>query len=385
MKSVRLGIIGLGAIGRHHASYVLAGQVPRCELVAVANRSAEPLEAFSHLQRFTSGEDLIQSGAVDAVLIATPHFDHVTLGIKALKAGLHVLLEKPIAAHKADAERLLKAHDAARPGRVFAAMLQLRTEPRYQRIRQLILGGELGEIKRVVWLITDWFRTDAYFKTSSWRATWRGEGGGVLLNQCLHNLDMLFWLLGAPARVRGFCRLGCHHEIEVEDEVNAYWEYPNGASGVLVTSTGEAPGSNRLEIAGTRGLLVLEKNRLHFTRNEVPMDQFSRQAESGFARPPVWEADLPFTDAPATHATITQNFVEAILDGAPLIAPGKEGLQSVEFANAILYSSLRDTTVTLPLNARAYERELKKLIAGSKLRKPSIRRRADDMAASFRR
>src|SRR5215472_6441942 len=267
MTKVRLGIIGLGNIGQHHQSYLAAGKVSRAELVAVSDAVPAKLEKYKPLKTFSDGEELIRSGLVDAVIIATPHYQHTTLGIAALKHGVHVMVEKPISAHKADAERLIATHKK-NPKIVFAGMFQLRAEPRYLKMQKLIQGGDLGEIVRMSWLMTDWYRTEAYYASGGWRATWKGEGGGVLLNQCLHNLDVIQWLLGMPARVRGFCQLGRFHEIEVEDNVTAYLGFPNGATGTFVSSTGEAPGTNRFEIAGTRGKLVLENNRLTFTRNE---------------------------------------------------------------------------------------------------------------------
>jgi predicted dehydrogenase len=383
MNTVRIGIIGMGNIGKFHADYLLNGKVTRCQLTAVADALA-PLEPWGAkgLKTFQDGEALIRSGAVDAVIVATPHYQHTTLGIAALDAGLHVMVEKPISVHKADAERLIAAH-AKRPKQVFAAMFQLRTEPRYVKIKKLITGGELGDLVRTSWIITDWFRTEAYYASGGWRATWKGEGGGALLNQCPHNLDILQWLCGMPAKVRGFCQLGRYHNIEVEDNVTAYWEWASGATGVFITSTGEAPGTNRLELCGTRGKLVLEHGRLTFTRNETDMLEFSRAAKTGFARPEVWHVDVPFDNAPAQHATLTQNFVEAILDGAPLVAPGAEGLNSVELANAMLYSSLTGHTITLPLDGAAYEARLQQLIAESRFEKKVVAVQAEDFTKSF--
>jgi predicted dehydrogenase len=296
------------------------------------------------------------------------------------------MVEKPISAHKADAERLVAAHRRAAEGKlVFAGMFQLRVEPRYTKIRKLIQEGELGEIVRLSWIITDWYRTEAYYSSGGWRATWKGEGGGVLLNQCLHNLDTLQWLCGMPARVRGFCQLGRYHSIEVEDDVTGYLEFANGATGVFITSTGEAPGTNRLEIAGTRGRVVLEKDRLTFTRNEVSMTEFSRTSRVGFLKPEVWNVEIPIENAPAPHAALMQNFVDAILGGTPLIAPGADGINSVELANVMLYSSLTGQTVNLPLDAAAYERKLAELIAGSTAQKNVVEVSTEDFARSFNR
>lgn len=383
MNSVRLGIIGMGNIGRYHAEYLRKGKVNRCELVAVCDAFA-PLDKYAPLATFQDPAELFRAGLINAVIIATPHYQHTTLGIAALEAGLHVLVEKPISSHKADAERLIAAHQR-HPERVFAGMFQLRTEPRYRRIQRLLQSGELGRIQRISWIITDWFRTEAYYASGGWRATWKGEGGGVLLNQCLHNLDTLQWLCGMPSKVRGFCQLGRFHDIEVEDNVTAYLEWATGATGVFITSTGEAPGANRFEIAGSRGRVILENNRLSFTRNEADTLEFSRTSPSGFAKPEVWNAELPITDADTPHAIVTQNFVDAILDGAPLIAPGADGLHSVELANVILHSSLLGQTVDLPMAGAAWEQQLQQLIRDSRHEKKTAAVNSDDFTKSFNR
>jgi predicted dehydrogenase len=384
MTKVRLGIIGMGNIGKYHADYLLNNKVNRCELAAVCSTTPTKLDKYKPLKIFYDGEKLIRSREVDAVLIATPHYSHTTLGLIALQNGIHLMVEKPISAHKADAERLIAAHER-NPKVVFAGMFQLRTEPRYLRIQKLIQSGELGDIVRVSWIITDWYRTEAYYSSGGWRATWKGEGGGVLLNQCLHNLDTLQWLCGMPSKVRGFCQLGRHHDIEVEDNVTAYLEYPNRATGVFITSTGEAPGTNRFEIAGTRGKIVVENDRLSFTRNEVSMTEFSKSAKVGFSKPEIWNVEIPFTNAVLPHAILLQNFIDAILDATPLIAPGADGLYSVELANAMLYSSLIGETVQLPLDGAAYESKLQGLIAGSKHEKKITEISTEDFTQSFRR
>src|SRR5208282_83966 len=283
MDKVRLGIIGMGNIGKYHADYLLNHKITRCELAAVCDTVTAPLEKYKPLKIFGDGEQLIQSGAVDAVIIATPHFQHTTLGIAALENGVHVMVEKPISSHKADAERLIAVHKQ-HPTIIFAGMFQLRVEPRYLKIQKLI-KEDLGGIVRVNWINTDWYRTEAYYSSSDWRATWKGEGGGLLLNQYLHNLDTLQWLCGMPERVRGFCQLGRFHKIEVEDNVTIYMEWPNGATGTFISSTGESPGTNRFEIVGARGTLVLENNKLTFTRNKTDMIEFSKIAKQGFVKP----------------------------------------------------------------------------------------------------
>ena len=384
MKTVRIGIVGLGNMGRFHVDYLEKGAVSRCELVAVSDAYPAALERYQgRLKTYEDCGKMIRSGDIDALIIATPHFLHTTLGIDALENGLHVLVEKPISVHKADCERLIAAHKDDK--QVFAAMFQQRLEPKYKKIRSLIQNGDLGRIVRVNWLITDWYRTDAYYASGGWRATWKGEGGGVLLNQCPHNLDMLYWLCGKPSRVRGFCQIGRYHDIEVEDNVTAYLEWPNGATGAFITSTGEAPGSNRLELVGDRGKLTLENNRIQFIRNEVSMIDFCRSSKAGFTKPEVWNVDVPFDPTPGQHQEITQNFVDAILDGSALHAPAEEGIHSVELANAILYSGLEDKTIELPLDGAVYEAKLNQLIRESKFEKKVVQSSSEDFTKSFNR
>lgn len=382
MNKVRIGVIGLGNMGKYHADYLVQNKVARCELTAVASSDPAKAARYPGAKQFKTGEELIRSGEVDAALISTPHYSHTTLGIQAFEAGLHVMVEKPISVHKADCDRLIRAAQA-HPKLVFGAMFQLRTEPRYKKLKQLIDSGELGQIVRLNWIITDWFRTEAYYASGGWRATWRGEGGGALLNQCPHQLDLLQWLIGMPSGVRGFCQFGRYHNIEVEDNVTVFLEYPNGATGVFITSTGEAPGTNRFEIAGERGRIVIESGKMSFTRNEMSMRDFSKTAKTGFARPDIWNVEIPVENAPAQHATVMQNFVDAILDGVPLIVPGAEGTNSVEIANAALYSTWTGRSVELPLDGAAYEAALHEKIRDSRFEKKVVKTSDEDFTKSF--
>lgn len=386
MDKVRIGIIGMGNMGRFHANDLLDGKVPGGELAAVGSTSPHKLEEYKEkgVQIFGSGEEMIASGAIDALLIATPHYQHTSLGVAALEAGLHIMVEKPISAHKADAERLIAAA-AARPDQVFGAMFQLRVEPRYQKIRELVQGGELGDLVRVLWIMTDWFRSEAYFQSGGWRATWKGEGGGVLLNQCLHQLDAMQWITGMPSKVRSHVGIGRWHDIEVEDDVTCYMEFANGASGAFITSSGETPGSNRFEIAGTKGRLILENDTLTLTRNEVPSDEWCKTSKIGFQKPETTVEEIPIPGADAAHATLMTNFVNAILDGEALIAPGVEGLGSVELANVMVYSGLLNESVDLPMDGAAWEAKLNELIANSTHEKKVVEVSSEDFAASFRK
>ncbi len=357
-RSLRVGVVGLGNMGRVHARSILEGRVPGGELTGVCDVDLERTAGFGEAARFVDAEAMFVSGAVDAVVIAVPHPFHASLGISAFRAGLDVLMEKPLAVHKAEAQELI----AASKGRVFAVMFNQRTDPCFQKVRDLVQGGELGTIRRFTWTITDWFRTHAYYRSSSWRASWKGEGGGVLINQAVHNMDLLQWIFGMPTKVRAVCGFGKFHPIEVEDEVTALLEYQEGASGVFITTSGEAPGINRLEIAGDHGLLVLDGESLRFRKNEIPAPQFSRTCKTGYDRPPVWEIEIPLPGGRGPqHEGILRNFVNAILRDEPLIAPGPDGLHSLELTNAILMAAVEDRTVDLPISAPHYARLLKKL------------------------
>ena len=383
MQTVKLGIVGIGSMGAIHAQNVLDGNIARCQLTALCDPKPERHSLFSSAEGFLSVDDFFRSSQTDAVLIATPHYSHTSIGIRALEAGKHVLVEKPISVHKSDAERLLAAYRGSE--QVFAAMFNQRTDPFFLKLRQLVQSGDLGAIRRVSWTITNWFRTEAYYQSSDWRATWAGEGGGVLLNQCPHNLDLFQWIFGMPARVRAFCQFGRYHDIEVEDDVTAYLEYADGMTAIFTASTGEAPGTNRLEVAAERGKVVLENDLFLFTRNEVPMSEFSRTDPGRFTAPGTWEIRIPIKGHGPQHNGILENFVSAVLDGTPLVAPAREGLYSLELANAFLLSTLENRSVELPIDGALFERHLQRLVAASTRQQPKmVRPVSDDMANSFR-
>ena len=381
-RKVKLGLIGIGNIGNLHLNNIK--KLNTVELTAVCDTKPERAQAAAtahHCAAYLDHRQLLADRVCEAVIIATPHYDHTPIGIAALQAGYHVLVEKPISVHKADCERLIAAHQDK--GLVFAAMFNQRTDPHYKKIKQLVADGELGQLLRINWIITNWFRPEAYYQSGGWRATWRGEGGGVLLNQCPHNLDLLQWICGMPARVWGFCGLGKRHHIEVEDEVTAYLEYSGGCTGLFVTSTGEAPGTNRFEIAGDRGKLVLENDVLSYKRNEVTATEFCKTSKASFARPPVWDVSFPIGGNGGQHAQVLENFADAILTGASLIAPAEEGIHSVELANAMLYSSLTQRPVEMPLDGAAYEQTLKRLVQNSTFVKAEEVKAETDMSKSF--
>jgi len=378
---VRVAVIGIGNMGSSHARLICDGEIPGAVLSAVCDTESSRLGQFPDAASFSDPTALLASDVADAVIIATPHFDHATLGVAALDAGLHVLVEKPLAVHVADATRLLEAHQR-HPGQVFAFMVNQRTDPRYQLLKQLIDDGELGAIHRISWTITDWFRTDAYYASGSWRATWAGEGGGVLVNQCPHQMDLWCWLFGRPDRVRGHCQFGRWHDLEVEDACTAYLEYDDGPTGVFITTTGEAPGSNRLEIATDRGKVVVEDD-LTWTKTTPGVIEHLRRAPGGFDMPETEEIVYRFDGWGGQHGEILANFVEAIADHAPLIGPGVDGLAAVELANAILMSSLWDRTLTLPLEPALVQQEFERLAAASRPRSSPATNAVIDLTGSF--
>jgi predicted dehydrogenase len=384
MQHLRLGIIGLGNMGQVHAYSLSSGKDSRCHLAAVCDPDQEVLRRFPDARPFQSSSELIRSGEVDAVLVATPHYSHAPIGIEALQAGLHLLMEKPLCVHKADCERLIDAHRSEK--QIFAVMLNQRTDPYYLMLRELIRDGELGAVRRINWIITNWFRTAAYYSSGRWRATWWGEGGGVLLNQCAHQLDLWQWLFGMPRKVRAFCHIGRYHDIEVEDDVTAYLEYDDGTTGVFITSTGEAPGTNRLEVAAEKGRVVVENDHFLYTRNEVPVSKFCKESLEGFSQPASHDIEISLHGHGGQHAELLQNFVDAILEGKTLIAPGAEGIHSVELANAMLLSSFTGETLQFPIDAKAYETFLQERIASSKTEKKVTNPRVlslDDFSRSF--
>jgi predicted dehydrogenase len=261
-------------------------------------------------------------------------------------------------------------------------MFNQRTNGAHQKMRDIVASGELGEIKRVLYVITDWTRTQSYYDSGGWRATWEGEGGGVLLNQSPHNLDLLQWIAGMPKRVRAFCGFGKYHTIEVEDDVTAYLEYENGATGVFITTTGEAPGTKMFEVVGDRGKLVLSGDKLTFYRTVSPVSKFIAEDPSGFGQPETWTCDIPFRYG-EEHIGITKNFVSAISEGKPLLASGLEGINGTTLANAMLLSSWTDAWVDVPLDDELYYAKLQEKIANSSNQKDANETKVLSVTGTF--
>ena len=387
---LRLAVAGLGNMGSAHVQ--TASTLARIELVGICDVDQARVDragANTAARRYTDYARMLDREKPDAVLIATPHYDHPAMSIEAFRRGMHVLVEKPVGVHALDVRRSIAAHEEARkkkPGIVFAAMFSLRTHAHWRKMKALIDEGELGRLVRTTWIITDWFRSQRYYDSGGWRATWKGEGGGVLTNQCPHNLDLFQWLVGMPDRITGFASLGKYHAIEVEDEVTAFFEYRSGAVGHFVTTTAESPGTNRLEIVGENGRLVFEDGKIIFHRNRSSMLKFLETSPAPFDKVECWQIAVPFVSHGETgHRIIMENFVEAALDGVPLIAPAAEGLNSVVMANAVMHSSLNGhRTVELPMDEAAYAKELQDLIASSSfVKKVDPDAGVDDITKSY--
>lgn len=368
MKKVRFGIIGVGNIGTVHARYLLAGKVVEACLTAVCDNNPDKHAAIRRLTGesvalFSDAREMLESGLIDAVIVATPHYDHPALSIMAMRRGIHTLCEKPAGVYTAQVEEMNAC--ARECDVVFSMMYNQRPNPLYQKVKDLIDSGELGELRRSNWIITNWYRSQSYYNSGGWRATWKGEGGGVLLNQDPHQLDLWQWLVGMPVRMRAFCQFGKHRQIEVENEVTAYAEYANGATGVFITTTAEAPGTNRLEIAGDRGKVVVEEGRLRFWRLRESETEFNARWQNGFGEPECWEVTIPTEAECSEHDVITRNFTAAILHGEPLIAPGLEGIRGLTLSNAMHLSTWIDDWVAFPFDEQRYYQLLQERIASS--------------------
>ena len=357
MEKVRLGIIGVGNMGTGHAENILAGKSPEIEITAAADRRASRREwAEKHLpgaKIFNEGADLIASGLVDAVLIAVPHYQHPPLAMDAFRHGLHVMCEKPAGVYTLQVREMMAEADR-HPELTFGMMFNQRTNCIYRKLKELIDGGELGQIKRMSWLITDWYRTQFYYDSGAWRATWAGEGGGVLLNQCPHQLDLLQWLCGLPVKVHAHCHEGKWHDIEVEDDVTAYLEFENGATGVFVTTTGDAPGTNRLEITGTKGKIVCKSHKLIFQLLAMAEREWCRTSTEGFRKPASETIEVETDGLNPQHAGVMNAFAAHILRGEPLVADGREGIRGLMLSNAMHLSSWLDQTVSLPIDEQKF-------------------------------
>ncbi len=348
MDKIKIGLVGYGNMGTGHTNNLTKGNVPHAELACVCDTS-EPRrkvfkERFPEIPVFETAEEMYKSGLCDSVLIAVPHYDHPTLAIKAFEHGLNVLVEKPAGVYT---KQVLEMNEAAKKSdKVFGIMYNQRTNPVYQQLRKMIQRGDLGHIKRITWIITDWYRPQAYHDSSTWRSTWKTEGGGALINQNPHQLDLWQWLFGMPDKIFAKVSFGKYYDIEVEDDVMAFFEYDNGTTGEYITSTGEAPGTNRLEIACDMGKVVIEKNKLTFNRNVISEREHNKINTKAFATPECWECNIPVDfSGGKQHSGIMENFANSILTGSELLAKGEDGILGLTISNAIHLSGWTGETV----------------------------------------
>ena len=369
MQKVKFGIVGIGNMGTAHCKSLLEGKIANGELCAICEPKQAKADAILALEgakdvvAFSDYGEMLRSGLCDAVIVAVPPYDHQSLVCQALDAGLHVICEKPAGVYTKQVKEMNAT--AERSDKLFGMMFNQRSNPIYRKMKEMVSGGDLGEIKRVNWIITNWYRSQNYFDLGGWRATWRGEGGGVLFNQCPHQIDLLQWIVGMlPTKIHSHCHFGKWHDIEVEDDVTAYMEFPNGATGVFVTSTADAPGTNRFEITGTRGRLVCENGRLIFDRLQVDEREFCRTARA-FVDPVYRSVEIVPLGRNDQHVGILNNFANAILGVEPLFVKGEEGIKSVQIMNAMLLSTWLDRAVELPIDDDLYLSELNRRIQES--------------------
>ncbi|MEE1277485.1 MAG: Gfo/Idh/MocA family oxidoreductase [Acutalibacteraceae bacterium] len=371
MEKLRLGIIGIGNMGSSHALNIKEGKCPEIEITAIADTNAERLEWAKeqgygkNVSFFTDDFEMLDSGLIDACLIAVPHYDHTTLAIECMKRSIHVMLEKPAGVY---AKQVVEMNEEAEkhPEVVFGMMFNQRTNCVYRKLKELVSSGKYGEIRRTNWIITTWYRPQNYYNSGGWRATWAGEGGGVLLNQCPHQLDLWQWICGMPVKVQAHLHYGKWHDIEVEDDVTAYVEYPNGATGVFVTSTGDARGTNRFEIQMDKARFIVENDKLIMDEYEMTEQEFSRTIKDIFGVIGAETKEVETDGENPQHVGVLNAWADAILHGGKLIAEGKEGINGLTISNAMHLSSFLGREVTLPLDNELYYEELMKRVATSK-------------------
>lgn len=374
MQKIRLGIIGMGNMGSGHLQNVLDGLCPSVTVTTVSDINPEKLEQVKakdpSIALFTDTLEMLDSGLIDAALIAVPHYDHPTYAIECFKRNIHVLIEKPAGVYTRQVR--IMNEEAEKANVKFGIMFNQRTNPLFAKAREIVQSGALGAPKRLVWIITNWYRTQAYYDSGSWRASWTGEGGGVLLNQAPHNLDLWQWIFGMPKKIRAFCSFGKYHNIDVEDDVTIYGEYENGATAVFITTTGETPGTNRLEITGDLGKLVLEEEKLKWWKLAAPEREFCFTVSEGFYVPETTYEEFT-QEAPAGHPIILENFAKSILEDAPMIAPGIEGINSLALSNAAYISSWTNDFVELPTDEALFEDHLLRLCREEKLKQKNLK------------
>lgn len=380
-EKIKLGIIGIGNMGSAHARCVFGGECPDFELVAVADIKPQRLEwAKSELSPdihcFETAEEMLDSGLINDCMVCVPHYDHPKYAIECMRRGIHVMVEKPAGVYTKQV-REMNEEAKKHPDVVFGMMFNQRTNCIYRKMRELVQSGAYGNIRRTNWIITNWYRPQAYYDSGDWRATWSGEGGGVLLNQAPHNLDIWQWICGKPSAVTAFCNVGKFHNIEVEDEATIYAEYENGATGVFITSTGDCPGTNRLEITGTRGKLVLENGILKLWKLNEDERDICKNATEGFVSPETEYSEFS-AEREEAHAGILKNFAGAILHGEELLSPGYDGINELMISNAAYLSQWTgNSRIPLPFDTAEFDRLLKEKQKSSEIKEKTVKNSTD--------
>lgn len=385
MEKVKLGIIGLGNMGTGHYQSISKGLCPEIEVAAIADINPERIKWAQQnmpqsVRKFDNAEKMLDSGCIDAALVAVPHYGHPVYAMECFKRHIHVMVEKPAGVYTKQVREMNAAADKA--GVVFGMMFNQRTDHIYRKMKELISSGKFGSIRRTNWLITNWYRPQAYYNSGSWRATWSGEGGGVLLNQCPHQLDLWQWICGMPVEVTAKLSYGKWHDIEVEDDVTAFVKYANGATGVFVTSTGDACGTNRFEVITDKAKLVAENGRLSLYELEMPEPEFSRINTEPFGCPKGNNVEIVTDGLSGQHPEVLNRFAAAILRGEPLVADGREGINGLTLSNAMHLSDWLGETVTLPLDEELFLSELMKRVNTSR-RKENVKEMFADTSGTY--
>ena len=371
---IRLGIIGIGNMGTGHAKNILTGKCPEFTLAAAADINPDRLawakECLSpDVTYFDDALKMLDSGLIDACMVCVPHYDHPKYAMECMKRGIHVMVEKPAGVYTKQV-REMNEEAKKHPDVVFGMMFNQRTNCIYRKMRELVQSGKYGSIRRTNWIITNWYRPQCYYDSGNWRATWSGEGGGVLLNQCPHQLDLWQWICGMPVKVQCNMRFGQWHDIEVEDDVTAYVEYENGATGVFVTTTGDAHGTNRFEVQMDKARIIVENDKLSLLEFDVSEPEWTRTNTSPFATMPAHEVPVETDGQNPQHVGVVNAWGGAILRGEPLIAGGEEGIRGLTLSNAMHLSAFLGKPVELPLDEDLFYAELQKRVAAS-TRKPT--------------
>ena len=359
---IKVGIIGIGNVGSSHAQCIFDGKVEGMALAAVCdiNPALKPLteERIPGVAFYEDYHEMLKSD-IDLVIVSVPHPLHTEMAVEAFKSGKHVLVEKPMDIMTSKGRKMMA--EARKSGKVFGIMFNQRTGNLFQKAREIVRGGQLGKLKRTTWIITNWYRTQRYYDSGTWRATWAGEGGGVLVNQAPHQLDLWQWICGMPEKVTAFCEEGKYHHIEVEDSATIFARFPDGCEGTFITSTGEFPGTNRLEIIGTKGKLILEAGTLKWWKLSQDEQEFCYETPEEFGKIPYEYEEFQQEEGHNGHQAILQNLSDHILKGAELIAPGYDGINELMLQNAAYLSAWTgNVPVSIPFDDAEYDKLLAK-------------------------